>query len=110
MIDRITVGAASLMGALAAGTGLARWWATADRPAPSGRHRAPRHAAPAAPQQLLRPIEALDTFEAWCPAEQRTTLHARLRLGGAVCMDCRNPSPAVPGINETTLNLSRGTQ
>lgn len=39
MIDRITVGATVLMGALAVGTGLIRWAVTPPRT--GGRHRAP---------------------------------------------------------------------
>lgn len=39
MNDRITVGAAALMGALTFGSHLSRWFVT-DRPTP-GRHRAP---------------------------------------------------------------------
>jgi hypothetical protein len=46
-----------------------------------GLHRAPR--------QLLRPIEALDQFEARCPIERRRTLHVRFALGGVQCLDCR---------------------
>jgi hypothetical protein len=77
--------AAALAGAITAiGVGsvtVARNW-----PARSG------PTAPA-PAPLLRPIEALDTRETWCQVEQRTTLHARLRLGGQLlCMDCRNPN------------------
>lgn len=53
----------------------------------------PGHADTPAPAPLLRPIEALDTRETWCQIEQRTTLHARLRLSGQLlCMDCRNPN------------------
>ncbi|MFE6634717.1 hypothetical protein ACFVFT_14730 [Streptomyces tendae] len=54
---------------------------------PTGRHRAPR---PAADTQLLRPAEALDQFEAYCPAEDRRTLQLRLRLGGVRCTECHN--------------------
>jgi hypothetical protein len=63
---------------------VARCW-----PAPTGRHRG---GAPAAPEQLLRPIEALDQFEAYCPAEDRPTLQLHLRLGGTCCTECRNPT------------------
>ncbi|WP_202438012.1 hypothetical protein [Streptomyces sp. SID5910] len=55
---------------------------------PTGRHRATR---PAAEEQLLRPVEALDAFEAYCPAEDRPTLQLHLRLGGSVCTECRLP-------------------
>ena len=39
MIPEITIGAASIVGSLTAGTAVARWWLKPDR---SGRHRAPR--------------------------------------------------------------------
>ncbi|MDX3398399.1 hypothetical protein [Streptomyces sp. ME01-18h] len=54
---------------------------------PTGRHRAPR---PTAETALLRPSEALDQFEAYCPAEDRRTLQLRLRLGGVRCTECHN--------------------
>ncbi|MGW3192167.1 hypothetical protein ACWDBT_30485 [Streptomyces ardesiacus] len=63
---------------------MARSW-----PVPTGRHRAARTAAE---EQLLRPVEAQDRFEAYCPAEDRPTLQLRLRLGGSVCTECRNPT------------------
>ena len=56
-----------------------------------GRHRATQ-TAPAGP--LVRPIEALDQFESHCPTEDRPTLHIRLRLGGDLCTECRNPGGA----------------
>lgn len=56
-------------------------------PTPTGRHRAPR---PVAETELLRPAEALDAFEAYCPAEDRPTLQLRLRLGGVRCTECHN--------------------
>ncbi|MEV5957246.1 hypothetical protein AB0M11_26355 [Streptomyces sp. NPDC051987] len=74
----LAVGACCLMASLSGAALIARAW-----PKPSGAHRAPH--------PMLRPVEALDQFEAHCPHEGRTTLHARLRLGGVVCMDCRNP-------------------
>ncbi|KMS79072.1 hypothetical protein ACH49_13515 [Streptomyces leeuwenhoekii] len=83
--------AAALAGAITAvGVGavaVARSWPTA-----SGRHRAPQRGAEA---KLLRPVEALDTFEAYCPAEDRPTLQLRLRLGGSVCTECRLPTTSI---------------
>ncbi|MGV9282165.1 hypothetical protein [Streptomyces sp. NPDC003730] len=64
---------------------MARSW-----PVPTGRHRAPRPAA-----EPLRPVEALDQFEAYCPAEDRRTLQLHLRLGGSVCTECRNDTTGV---------------
>ncbi|MFB8772145.1 hypothetical protein [Streptomyces broussonetiae] len=85
--------AAALAGALTAvmvgGTAVARHW-----PSPSGRRRAGR-SAPA--EELLRPVEALDQFEAYCPAEDRPTLQLRLRLGGTVCIGCHNPTATTTG-------------
>ena len=82
--------AAALAGAVTAvGVGsvvLARYW-----PGPTGRHRAPRHPETA----MLRPVDALDRFEAYCPTEDRPTLQIRLQLGGAMCAECRNPTTAI---------------
>ncbi|MFF7485588.1 hypothetical protein ACFZBC_08830 [Streptomyces luteogriseus] len=83
MNDRITIGAAFLMTSLAGGAAVARAWVT---PVSRGRHRA---TAPA-PAPLLRPIEALDQFEARCVPEGRTTLYVRFRTGAAMCLDCRS--------------------
>lgn len=58
---------------------------------PTGRHRAGRTPVPA-PAPMLRPVEALDQFEAYCPAEDRPTLQLRLRLGGTCCAECHNPT------------------
>ncbi|CAM5591731.1 hypothetical protein [Streptomyces purpurascens] len=83
MTDRITIGAAFLMTSLAGAAAIARAWVT---PPSSGRHRA---TAPA-PVSLLRPIEALDQFEARCLVERRDTLHVRFRTGDVQCLDCRS--------------------
>jgi hypothetical protein len=81
MNDRITIGAAFLMTSLAGATAIARAWVT---PA-SSRPRVTPDPAP-----MLRPVEALDRFEARCMVERRNTLHVRFRTGGAMCLDCRS--------------------
>ncbi|MEV7389574.1 hypothetical protein [Streptomyces sp. NPDC091215] len=81
MTVQIAVGICCLMASVAGVIAIARMW-----PHPSGQHRAPH--------PLLRPAEALDQFEAHCPAEDRPTLHIRLRLGGELCTECRNPDQA----------------
>jgi hypothetical protein len=79
--DRITIGAAFLMTSLAGAAAIARAWVT---PA-SSRPRVVPDPAP-----MLRPVEALDRFEARCLVERRNTLHVRFRTGGAMCLDCRS--------------------
>lgn len=57
--------------------------------APAGKHR-PRRVEETVPLAvLMRPEEATVNDFAWCPAEQRKTLHAFLVLGGRVCWTCR---------------------
>ncbi|MBL1107381.1 hypothetical protein JK361_22705 [Streptomyces sp. 5-8] len=48
---------------------------------------------------MLRPVEALATDTAWCPAERETTLHSFLRMGGRICLTCRTltTDPTPPG-------------
>ncbi|NUR64374.1 MAG: hypothetical protein HOQ47_01325 [Streptomyces sp.] len=48
---------------------------------------------------LMRPTEAMVNDIAWCPAEERETLHAFLRLGGRQCWTCRTVTvdPTPPG-------------
>lgn len=90
MNDFITALTAAFMTTAVGAVMMARSW-----PSPPGRHRGGSlPAAPAAPA-LLRPVEALDQFEAYCPAEDRPTLQIRLRLGGDLCSECRNnPHPS----------------
>lgn len=55
---------------------------------PTGRHRAPRAV------EMLRPAEVNDL--AYCPAEQRITMHA-FQGRTRICFGCRHESPtAVP--------------
>ncbi|WP_330349241.1 hypothetical protein [Streptomyces sp. NBC_00582] len=66
-----------------------------------GRRRAARPPAkPADPYvRMLRPVEAMATDIAYCPAEQTETLHAFLRMGGRICWTCRTLTmgPTPPG-------------
>jgi hypothetical protein len=57
----------------------------------------PDHTVPL--RVLMRPTEALVNDLAWCPAEERETLHAFLRLGGRQCWTCRTVTldPTPPG-------------
>jgi hypothetical protein len=80
---------AAAMGAAVTAVGIGSVVMARSWPVPTGRHRATR---PAAEEQLLRPVEALDQFEAYCPAEDRPTLQLRLRLGGTCCTECRLPN------------------
>lgn len=57
--------------------------------APAGRHRPHRVEETVPLAVLLRPDETTVTDIAWCPAEERETLHAFLRLGGRICWTCR---------------------
>jgi hypothetical protein len=82
---------AALTLALPAGALLSRWLAVPDRA-----HRAPRvpedHLTP---EELFRPAEVDDL--AYCPAEERNTLHAFPGTGTRVCWTCRCETPtAVP--------------
>ncbi len=64
-----------------------------------GRHR-PRRLGEAAPEPVIaRPTEAMVNDLAWCPAEERQTLHALLTTGGRVCWTCRTVTldPTPPG-------------
>ncbi|MFJ3021437.1 hypothetical protein ACIPH4_10860 [Streptomyces tendae] len=78
---------AAALGAAVTTVGVGAVMVARSWPGPTGRHRAPR---PTADTQLLRPAEALDQFEAYCPAEDRPTLQLRLRLGGVRCTECHN--------------------
>jgi len=60
-------------------------------------HR-PRRVGEAAPEPVIaRPVEAMVNDLAWCPAEERDTLHAFLATGGRQCWTCRvvtvDPTP-----------------
>ena len=57
---------------------------------PTGRHRAE---SPASPEPLMRPEEAMVNDVAWCPVEQRETLHAFRHTGGRICWTCRTLTP-----------------
>lgn len=80
MSQQFAYGAACILTALCGGTAVARWYVTPPRS--PGRHTAQA--------LMLRPVEAQQQFEAYCPAEARRTLHVRLRLGGELCVECRN--------------------
>lgn len=91
MNEHIAFGALVLMLSLAAGALLSRWYF-----APTGSHRAPRVVEEQVTiAELFRPREINDT--AWCPAEERETLHAFPGDGTRTCWTCRWTTPtAVP--------------
>lgn len=76
---------------------IARSWTRVEPiDVPTGRHRGRPEEDVLPLAELLRPVEALDPFEAYCPAEDRPTLQIRLRLGGCLCTECRNTSEEPP--------------
>lgn len=80
MNEQFAYGATLFLTALVGGTAVARWYVTPPRE--RGRHTARVLGGPR--------VEAQERFEAYCPAEDRRTLHVRLRLGGELCVECRN--------------------
>lgn len=98
MIDRITLGAASLMGSLVVATAAVRW---AVAPVPvRGRHRAPRVRAvldEASLDELLgpwpQPVYGAAVPTAWrdCPTCDRATVGV-VHKDGWTCGECLTPS------------------
>lgn len=102
MIDRITVGAASVMGALVTATGVARWYVRPEH-AP-GRHRNARRlpsldvliGRPSAytavdPYADTQPIGVVRTGFGWCvPCEQTTA--GVITRNGFRCGECLTPA------------------
>lgn len=85
MIDRITVGAASLMGALAAATGLVRW--AVAPPAARGRHRMqPRMVTL---DELLGEPSAYTSYSTLTDVEPAGVM----RAGFGWCERCANTMP-----------------
>lgn len=78
---------AAALGAAITTTGIGAVIIARSWPIPTGRHRSTRETTDV---ELLRPVEALDQIEAYCPAEDRDTLQLNLRLGGVRCTECRN--------------------
>lgn len=54
-----------------------------------GKHRPHRDGETVPLRTLMRPREATVNDLAFCPAEEKDTYHAFLRLGGRVCWTCR---------------------
>lgn len=102
MIDRITIGAASLMAALVTATGYARWYVRPEH-AP-GRHRTTRWLPPESdligppspytavdPWADTQPMGVVRTGFGWCEPCQETTAGVITR-NGFRCGECLTPS------------------
>lgn len=103
MIERITVGAASLMGALVAGTGLIRW--AVAPPVRRGQHRSPAGRAVALDELIGRPspytsyatltdVPAAGVMRqgfGWCDPCAATTAGVITR-DGFCCGECLTPA------------------
>ena len=101
MIDRITVGAASLMGALTIGVGLVRW--AVAPPQAHGRHRASwvsvvldEAALEALLPSCLEPPYGAVVAQAWrdCPHCARATPGV-VHRDGWTCGECLTSSPCL---------------
>lgn len=55
----------------------------------AGRRGPRRVVEPVTLNVLMRPTEAMVNDLAFCPAEEKETLHAFLRTGGRICWTCR---------------------
>lgn len=78
-----TVGCAVIAADAVGFTLYLRWHFTPPKPG--------RHSKAGVEARYFEPVEVLDRFSRYCPSENRRTVHARLRLGGIVCTQCRNP-------------------
>lgn len=86
MIPEITIGAASVTGALVVAVGFARWWVSPIKP--PGRH--------SAEGLMFRPCDVADNRRAYCLVQQRHTDHAVLPGNLLICWECRNRSIVPP--------------
>ncbi len=83
MNDTYAVGAAVIAVDAVGFTLYLRWHFTPPKPG--------RHSKAGIKARWMEPVDVMDWFDAYCVVENRTTEHAQLRTGGALCFRCHNP-------------------